>query len=347
MKKRNSRRPKAGTKWYFIPGPGNNATTWARITFLQAVRHFRMDILESLKAELFTAFKASYGLLHNAMLPVITAENERGVLNTMGITDEVIDSAFKECQKVALAYNGRTMTKIEIIANLYNRSISTLSQNTTPGNDEQEASETSTPYAKDRVYHWNLLNATVDRYYPEFAHIRDDIQRWATVWHLTDPWMLNIIVRTLEFWSTDQNALDQLLWKEPSFYTLLDTTELERPFKFEHGGWSVKHTATREEAEAIITQAFKFRLDHYLDQMENMFRDKGLEQPRENRKIEHFEWLVEFQFHNRFSNTDKLEELAKENNHPVRHVRSVIKEKADLIGLTLRRDKAGRKWLGL
>jgi DNA-binding transcriptional MerR regulator len=162
-------------------------------------------------------------------------------------------------------------------------------------------------------------------------------------------WLINTILCTLHYWKDTGGNIEMvkrllklrnepLQWKKDNVLTGVGWTEvLPDDFSFSCGGWMTS-LETEMEARNKIKKIFNERLEEYFDSAKRTLKEEGWGKTKKIKlPKQHFEWFIRFQLENW-----KIGEIA--DYYYItddRHIRRVLQETANLLGLSLR-DGRGR-----
>lgn len=171
----------------------------------------------------------------------------------------------------------------------------------------------------------------------------EELGAWASRWHLSEPWVLEVARDSIEWWAVSK--------PEPLTWSLIGPEKgaLVPPVpSLDLGPWW-PWFETRQEAERRLRKDFPKRLKAYLDGVQASLEEQGLSRPQEKRSnlaehadiggdaAQHFTWLALYQCQEMSHQT-----IADQLNRDRRSVGKALKKTADMIGLTLREPKPGR-----
>ena len=176
----------------------------------------------------------------------------------------------------------------------------------------------------------------------ELHELRNLLLTWSRKWRLEGDWCLVAAAETLAIFSAAGDAAEL----QPLHY--LGTPMIERPFTdpelhfaFSSRGWSPTLTSWKE-AEESMDERYQDAKQAYRERIEALCRERGL-QPVRGAKVragDHFEWVARFQVGWELWTEIAQVETARlhaEGKAGVSAdaVAKAVREKADLLGLTL------------
>jgi hypothetical protein len=205
---------------------------------------------------------------------------------------------------------------------------------------------------------WNGLVAGVEEH-PELAPLADALLPWATCWHLTEDWCLDIALNTLlqgvrnDFWLPGPGRVHPTGWcfssvtfpqpqgALPGFtFHVLEKTHLPpdpgngicTPSPI--GAYS-PITETRSEARERLLLSFAAELEQYLDQVEARYPSCARTVLKQQRS--HFAWVAGYQCLEL-----SFRAIAEEAQYSREGVAGAVRQLAAFMGLGLRRPQRGR-----
>ncbi len=162
--------------------------------------------------------------------------------------------------------------------------------------------------------------------------LRAKLHDWAAKYNLLDPWLLIVALGTLRKWSL---GVANLSWHlpPPEPFSLPDRAY---EFTMDLPGWDAQKM-TRREAQEQIRGVFELKLKSFLNGVEKMAEELGMERIKEKRPrhgldpLRHFDWLVLFQVKGQ-----TLANIADKKGIDEKTVAAGVRQAADQIGLTRR-----------
>ena len=190
--------------------------------------------------------------------------------------------------------------------------------------------------------HWDTIVYASERDPKELHELRAVLLDWAHKWRLEDDWCLEAAAETLAYFSAAGDAAEL----QPLHY--LGTPMIERPFtdrdlrfEFSSRGWSPTLTSWKE-AEESMDERYQDAKQAYRERIEALCRERGLQPVRgtKMRAGDHFEWVARFQVGRELWTEIadvETKRLKAEGKPGVTGdaVAKAVREKADLLGLTL------------
>ena len=162
--------------------------------------------------------------------------------------------------------------------------------------------------------------------------LRAKLHDWAAEYNLVDSWLLTAALGTLRKWSL---GVANLSWHlpPPKPYSLPDRAY---EFTMDLPGWDVQKM-TRREAQEQIRGVFELKLKSFLDGVEKMAEERGMERIKDKRPrhgqnpLRHFDWLVLFQVKG-----ETIAKIAHKKGIDEKTVAAGVRQAAQQIGLTRR-----------
>jgi hypothetical protein len=174
----------------------------------------------------------------------------------------------------------------------------------------------------------------------EIAAFKRRLEAWVCRFSLSDQWLLEVALMTLERWKNASAELAALNWAGLPFRPPPLPPE-GREFDFHDDGWHLEDESSSEFASRVMA-AFKQQLVTYKDAIRESMRELGLSLPPEIRQPEHYDWLVLYQV--RGLSPAQIADLMSTDKKTLTDstVFKAVSKTAELVGLRLRPPKKGK-----
>lgn len=189
---------------------------------------------------------------------------------------------------------------------------------------------------------WDYIKHANRDYFSDLVPLKEVLNEWSDKYNLSDDWIIESAVNTLNAWSLEIPLDDELYWADVKhiMYPSPFPRKCHR-LNFNHSGWDpVRYTW--KQAKKIIMNDFKHFLEgEYYKKVSRLVEKAGIKPPIVKRQSQrHINWLIAYQIYNK-SYTDicneesdnRPDDKSLDNSTIIKGIKSTAK----LIGLTLRK----------
>lgn len=176
------------------------------------------------------------------------------------------------------------------------------------------------------------------------AVLYEALRRWAQKFHLDEDWILDDVCDWLRTWYRHPDLRNVSLWAIMESAALSPTDKWDLTFRLPKqltsDVWNLERETAGEFKQRYLN-AVRLALDDYTAEVERMLTNEGYQPIPKKRRLDHFDWLVQYQILGR-----SYQEIAQrytdldpdgERTIGTDAVRKGINTTANRIGLTLRK----------